>query len=173
MSREAPGRREELLAGLHVAGRQLSAATIMFHHTVADRLGLNATDHKILDQLALGGPQTAGELAALTGLTTGAITSAIDRLERAGYARRADDPHDRRRVIVRPVAARVRRIGRLFVHLAAASAELCARYRDDELATILDFQTRAREMMHDATVKLRGQGEAARKGRRRGEKKHG
>jgi hypothetical protein len=65
---------------------------------VADRLGLNPTDHKCVDFLLMNGPLTAGELATLTALTTGAITAALDRLERAGFAKREDDPDDRRRV---------------------------------------------------------------------------
>ncbi len=158
MSREASSR-AELVAALLQAGRQLSAATIMFHQTVADCLGLNATDHKCLDLLATAGPLTAGELADRTGLTTGAITSAIDRLERAGYARRVDDPRDRRRVIVRPVARRCRRIGRLFEHLGAAVAELGARYRDEQLVTILDFLAESQRVLHESTQRLRPQAE--------------
>jgi DNA-binding MarR family transcriptional regulator len=151
-----------LLEGLLQAGRLLSAATVMFHQTVADRLGLNPTDHKCLDLLFLNGAMTAGELANLTGLTTGAITAAVDRLEGAGYVRREDDSDDRRRVIVRAVARRHREVGRLFEHLGAATIELGARYTDEQLRTILDFMTRSREALHEATVKLREEGPAAR-----------
>src|SRR5438132_5236412 len=101
----------------------------MFHQTVADRLGLNPTDHKCVDLLLLKGPMTAGELADSTGLTTGAITGAVDRLEKAGYVHRQPDPGDRRRVIVRVVSRRVGEIGRLFESLAAATAELSLRYK--------------------------------------------
>ena len=64
----------------------------MFHQAIADRLGLNVTDHKCIDLLLMKGPLTAGELAGMTGLTTGAITAVIDRLEKAGFVRREDDP---------------------------------------------------------------------------------
>src|SRR5262245_19155826 len=114
------------------AGRQLSAATIMFHQAIADRLGLNPTDHKCVDLLVTAGPMTAGELADATGLTTGAITGVIDRLEEAGFVRRADDPNDRRRVILRVIPKRYRQIGRLFESLSAAAADLGARYSDRE-----------------------------------------
>src|SRR5271154_1800305 len=88
---------------IHLAGRRLSCETIMFHQSVADRLGLNVTDHKCLDFLLLHGASTAGELAQRSALTTGAITAVLDRLEKAGYVLREADPTDRRRVIVHPV----------------------------------------------------------------------
>jgi DNA-binding MarR family transcriptional regulator len=145
----------------------MSAATIMFHQAVADRLGLNPTDHKCADLLILKGAMTAGELANLTGLTTGAITGVIDRLEKAGFVRREDDPNDRRRVIVRALPKRLCEVGRLFEPLAAAMAKVCSRYSDRELAIILDFQTRAQEGLREATLKLRGEAASA-VGRKRG-----
>ncbi len=160
MSSELP-ERAELLERVKQAGRLLSAATIMFHQAVADRLGLNPTDLKCADLLFLNGAMTAGELAGLTGLTTGAITGVIDRLEEAGFVRREDDPNDRRRVIVRAVPRHHCTAGRLFEPLAAAMAKVCASYSDRELATILDFQTRAREGLHEATLKLRSEAASA------------
>jgi DNA-binding MarR family transcriptional regulator len=138
-----------------MAGRQLSAATIMFHQAIADRLGLNPTDHKCMDLVALSGAMTAGELAEATGLTTGAITGVVDRLEAAGFVRREDDPRDRRRVILRLVPARYAQAGRLFEHLSRVTAELAERYSDRDLATILDFMTRSREVLREATGELR------------------
>ena len=91
MSAESPAK-SGLIDDLQQAGRRLSLATIMFHQAVADRLGLNPTDHKCIDLLASAGSTTAGELAEATGLTTGAITGVIDRLEAAGFVRREDDP---------------------------------------------------------------------------------
>src|SRR5262249_7552650 len=116
-------------------------------------------DHKCADLLWTRGPMTAGELAELTGLTTGAITGVIDRLERGGFVRREDDPNDRRRVVVRAVPKRLREIGRLFEDLAARSTELGGRYTDAELAVVLDFMSRSRESLHAATLKLRQQGQ--------------
>jgi DNA-binding MarR family transcriptional regulator len=80
-----------------------SSRGILFHQTLADWLGLNITDHKCLGFLLEEGPQTAGRLAELTGLTTGAITGVIDRLEKAGYVKREKDSHDRRRVMIEPI----------------------------------------------------------------------
>jgi DNA-binding MarR family transcriptional regulator len=148
--------RAEVLAALNDEFRQLSTATILFHQAIADRLGMNVTDHKCADILLRSGPITAGELAQRTGLTTGAITGVIDRLEKAGFARRARDHGDRRRVILEPnVKVMERVIGPLFESMATAAGELCGRYSTAELAVIRDFTVRAREMAAEETRKLR------------------
>jgi DNA-binding MarR family transcriptional regulator len=165
--------REELLQQLSLAGRKLSAATIMFHQAVADRLGLNLTDHKCVDFLLMSGPLLAGELAGMTGLTTGAITAALDRLERAGFVRREDDPEDRRRVVVRAVARRVDAMSRLFDFFTARLDELTARYRDEEIAVLVDFMSRCQEALHESTRELRQDSSVTgktRPGRRKGKR---
>jgi DNA-binding MarR family transcriptional regulator len=166
MSRDSP-ERKELLEKLSRGGRQLSAATIMFHQAVADQLGLHPTDHKCADFLFLKGPMTAGELAELTGLTTGAITGVIDRLAEAGFVRREEDANDRRRVIVRVVPERFQEVAPLFESLAKTMNEVCAHFTDQELAVILDFQTRAHQGVHAATAELRRQS-SGKRGKRPG-----
>src|SRR5438045_3253600 len=120
-------------------GRTLSTHTIMLHAAVAERLGLSITDHKCLDFACRGGSVTAGELAELTGLTTGAITGVIDRLEKAGFARRERDPNDRRRIIISPIPSRAQEIGRLFESLAQAMTKLCSQYTDRDLTLMIEF----------------------------------
>jgi DNA-binding MarR family transcriptional regulator len=71
-------------------------------NVAAESLGVNSTDLIAGSYLAENGPMTAGELARVMGITTGAMTIAIDRLERAGFAMRENDPHDRRKVIIKP-----------------------------------------------------------------------
>jgi DNA-binding MarR family transcriptional regulator len=155
--------RAELLAALNDEFRQLATATILFHQAVADRLGMNVTDHKCADILLRAGPITAGELARRTGLTTGAITGVTDRLERAGFVRRVRDPGDRRRVIIEPLPQRIEReIGPLFESMARAMAELCAHYSTQELAVIRDFTARAHRGAYDEIRRLREAGESAR-----------
>jgi len=82
--------------------------SVLFRQALADRVGLNATDLACAGILSESGRLTAGRLAEVTGLTTGAV----DRLERAGYVRRTSDPEDRRRVIVEPVPGQMDRLGR-------------------------------------------------------------
>src|SRR3984957_13831233 len=80
--------------------RRSQNATDRFDQAVADALGLNRTDMRCLDIIEREGPVPAGRLAEETGLTSGAITTVLDRIERAGYARRVSDASDRRRVLV-------------------------------------------------------------------------
>jgi DNA-binding MarR family transcriptional regulator len=94
--------------------RRNSTATVLFHHAVAERLGLGPSDHKCLDLVRERGPLTAAELAALTGLSTGAITGVVGRLERAGFLRREPDPHDGRKQILSMTAEADDRLGSVF-----------------------------------------------------------
>jgi DNA-binding MarR family transcriptional regulator len=80
--------------------RKFTRSTLLFQHVVAKNIGLNVTDAECIDFLQEMGPSTAGDLAKVTGLTTGAITNVIDRLEKAGFVKRGPDPKDRRKVIV-------------------------------------------------------------------------
>src|SRR6267142_1244555 len=80
--------------------RRHSTAAVLFHHAVAERLGLGPTDLKCLDLLRERGAMTGSDLGAITGLTSGAITGVVARLERAGYLRREPDPHDGRKQIL-------------------------------------------------------------------------
>ena len=98
---ELPSRRAASQAMIR-AGRSVGNASAMLNHAVAERLGLDPTAWECLTLLFEQGPVTAGRLAELTGLTTGAVTGLVDRLEGAGYVRRERDPKDRRRVIVTP-----------------------------------------------------------------------
>src|SRR5918997_2875361 len=88
--------------------QKLIAEVVLFNQAVADRLGMNPTDLQCLNMLLEAGPVAAGRLAEETGLTTGAVTGVIDRLERAGYAWRERDPKDKRRVAVHPPPGRGR-----------------------------------------------------------------
>jgi DNA-binding MarR family transcriptional regulator len=90
-------KREETIHNIIDKFREMSTETIMFHQAVADELGLSITDHKCLDLIHRFGAMPAGRLAELTSLTTGAVTGMIDRLEKAGYVKRANDSKDRRK----------------------------------------------------------------------------
>lgn len=95
-------RRAELFAQLQVLGETSSTETALFHQAAAAKYGLGITDMKALGALMQEGPMTAGQIAKRLSLTSGAVTSLIDRLERRDLVKRAPDPNDRRKVIVIP-----------------------------------------------------------------------
>lgn len=147
--------RTELINALYQAGRELSTTAVLFHSVVAEQVGLNVTEWKCLDILELRGPLMAGELAELTGLTTGAITGVIDRLEQGGFVRRERDPHDRRKVIVQPTGEHKQGMIQVFDSLMQRYTELFEAYNEQELAFILEYLTRSNAVMAAETTKLR------------------
>ncbi len=156
MSSESPTRDELVGAFLQEISR-FSTWTVIYHNAVAVSLGLNPTDLKFAAVLQESGPLTAGELADLLGLTTGAVTGVIDRLEKLGLAARVKDPHDRRRVIVevREDPALMQRLNQVFASLAEASTtELLNYYDEAQLTVILDFVRRGHRLMKDQAQKL-------------------
>jgi DNA-binding MarR family transcriptional regulator len=166
MSRRLPDRKA-LIAALEQAMRKASAQGVLFSQLVATRLGMNSTDLECLDIIALRGPVTAGEIAAATGLTTGAVTGVIDRLEKLGFARRESDAADRRKVLVRSQPAALRRIGPMFEPMQRAFNAAIADYGEKELALLVEFLTRAYEEAVTATAALQKKlPRAAKRGRR-------
>ena len=151
-------KREEIIQAIIEKRREMSTETIMFHQAVADILGLHITDHKCLDLIHRYGHMPAGRLAELTGLTTGAVTGIIDRLEEAGYVRRTDDPKDRRRIIVEPTKNKKweRKIETTFIPLHERMHKLLSSYSDSELAFLLDVLTKTLDQSHQELMKLRG-----------------
>ncbi len=131
-------------------GRELSTAVVMFHEAVGAHLGVTAGDQRALAIIGRHGPLSAGALAERTGLTPGAVTGMIDRLERAGLAHREPDPADRRRILVTATGDQPD----VFGDLAAAMAAMTARYDDRELTTIADFVTRTVEILREQTRRL-------------------
>ena len=135
--------------------RDLSARTIFLHQAIADRFGLNITDHKCLDLLVNQGPMPAGRLAELSGLTTGAITGVVDRLEKKGFVRRAADPRDRRKAVIVPVPEKVAEIGKIFGRLAERTAAVIERYSPKERAAIDDFAVRMSALVEQFVEELK------------------
>jgi DNA-binding MarR family transcriptional regulator len=145
-------------AALDQALRETSAQTVLFSQAVADRVGISATDLETLDILVRSGPMTAGRLAELTGLTTGAITGLVDRLERRGYARREPHPTDRRSVIVQPLIETAEHdLVPSYAGMSQAMRELMSGFSDEELAVIADFMTRAATITAEQVARLRSE----------------
>jgi DNA-binding MarR family transcriptional regulator len=150
-------KREETIQAIIEKRREMSTETIMFHQGIADVLGLHITDHKCLDLIRQYGAMPAGRLAELTSLTTGAVTGIIDRLEKAGYVRRANDPKDRRRTIVEPIRNKKgeRKIEAIFIPFHERMHKLLSSYSDSELAFLLDVLTKTIELTREESKKLR------------------
>jgi len=134
--------REKLFLGLIQDVRRFIANAVLFNQHLADKLGLNATDYQVLNLLDLHGSAKPGELSRLTGMTTGGVTMALDRLEKAGFVRRERNPNDRRSVIVRPVPAKMRKVFELYRPINAGMEQLMSSYGLEELATVAEFFSR-------------------------------
>ena len=138
--------RAELLQLLDGVLRRVSAQSVLLSDAVANQVGVNSTDLECLDLLFLAGPTTAGQLAEHAGLTTGAMTAVIDRLERAGFVRRTHDSSDRRRVLVEVLPRALDRIQPLYQPLAAAMERVHRSYTAAQLEVIADYLSRATEV---------------------------
>jgi DNA-binding MarR family transcriptional regulator len=149
--------REELLGELVGEVRRLNGLGASLFRAVAGRVGINATDVQVVDILATTGPTTAGRIAELTGLTTGATAQMLGRLERDGILRRERDPDDGRRVLVRLASGggRAEKIGASFDFVGRAWEEMASRYDEGELALILGFLKRANSVYEEEIYRLR------------------
>jgi DNA-binding MarR family transcriptional regulator len=149
--------RVKLLRELEVELRRSAAGDVLFFQAIAERSGMNLTDLQCIHILASTGPITAGRLAEMMGLTTGAITGLINRLERAGYVRREPDPNDGRRVVIRPLPEKLESAGaRFFDARRRAFDALASGYDDRDLSVVLDFMRRSNAMTEEETARIRG-----------------
>jgi DNA-binding MarR family transcriptional regulator len=146
--------------------RAFSLESSFFLQAVGDRLGMASPDFACLTLLLIEGPVSAGALAERTGLTTGAITGLIDRLERGGWVRRTADPADRRRVIVEPLLARAAALRPLFDPMLREAAEVEQHFDADERGAIVDFIEQSTEMLSAQVRRLREVLESEPSGRR-------
>ena len=137
-------------------GRELGTVSVFLHQAIASKLGLNITDTRCFEFMSrYANPSlTAGDLARATGLTTGAITGILDRLEKAGLVERFRDSADRRKVFVRPRPEALQRVGRLYEGLAAASLKLASSLSTKELQVINDYLERVVQIFRSQTGKF-------------------
>jgi DNA-binding MarR family transcriptional regulator len=150
-------KREETIHNIINKFREMSTETIMFHQAVADELGLPITDHKCLDLIHRFGAMPAGRLAELTSLTTGAVTGMIDRLEKAGYVRRTNDPNDRRKTIIEPISNKKleRKIEMIFMPIHERMHKFLSSYSDSELAFLRNAMMEFIKQTHEESKRLR------------------
>ena len=157
MSSGSEENRTELLGELAQELGQLKGLSASFVRAAAARMGVTVTDMQVIESLTSSGPMTAGQLADLTGLTTGAITGMLNRLEEAGLVRRERDPEDGRRVIVRinPNTDQIRGIGPSFDSIGEALEEQIARYNDEQIAFLVEFLKRSNAAARQEILWLR------------------
>jgi DNA-binding MarR family transcriptional regulator len=149
--------REEIIQAINDKFAEMSTETILFHQALADMVDIHITDHRCMYFLHRYGAMPAGRLSELTGLTTAAVTGIIDRLEGAGYARRTNDPKDRRRTIVEPVRNKKleRKLEAIFTPLHEKMHKLLSSYSDSQLAFLLDVMSKTIELTREESKKLR------------------
>src|SRR6202158_4147061 len=136
--------------------RRHSTAVVLFHHAVAERMGLGTTDHKCLDLLRERGAIAGSDLCAITGLTSGAITGVVARLERAGYLRREPDPHDGRTQILH-LALERSPIQDVIAPLRKDVAALLENFDTHQLTAIARFLARTTDLIYRHAALLRGE----------------
>ncbi|HEV8191854.1 MAG TPA: MarR family transcriptional regulator [Ktedonobacterales bacterium] len=147
-------RRETLMAQLQVLGEMASTETALFHQAAAAKIGLGITDMKALSALLQEGPMTAGQLTKRLSLTTGAVTSVIDRLERQRLVQRMPDPTDRRKVIVTVNQQTLASGDNVYLSMGAAFTKLLSSYTTEQLEFLVRFYEAQIELTKQEIAKL-------------------
>jgi DNA-binding MarR family transcriptional regulator len=138
--------RDALIADCVDRVRAFQNAVDGLDQAASEALGLNRTDLRCLDLLNLHGPMTAGQLAEQSGMSTGATTAVIDRLERSGFVQRHRDETDRRRVYIHVTDKLFQLAGPIYGPLGEEGLAQLARYSDEELKLIGDFLRQGAEL---------------------------
>jgi DNA-binding MarR family transcriptional regulator len=141
---------------VYLSGRELSIIQMTYLQAIADRNGLNLTDMRCLVFIVRSEKTiSAGDLVKITGLTTGAITGVIDRLEAAGFIKRDRDDSDRRLVIIKPVNERRNEVRKLFDSINKRRQKMLNSLNDQELIIIKNFMDKNIEMITEEINSLR------------------
>lgn len=140
-----------LIASIH---KETRAATL-FVHTISEITGIHPTDIKCLDFLSEVRSATAGDLAKITGLTTGAITAVIDRLEKAGFVKRETDKNDRRKIIIKLIAGNPNNLELVHDLFANQIPKLLSTYKTNELELITEWNTKIANVFYTEIEKLK------------------
>ncbi|MEO8111492.1 MAG: MarR family transcriptional regulator [Ginsengibacter sp.] len=151
-----PQNKTDKVYQLMMATRKLTRASLMLQYAIAEKMNLNPTDAECIDFLMEMGPCTAGDLAKVTRLTTGAITSVIDRLQKAGFVKREADPQDRRKVIIRLIPKKHEKGKQYYAAMAKDVYDLFSVYNESKFKFLLKhtdaltaiFQEHADKVFH-------------------------
>lgn len=152
--------REDLVDALVQEMPRYISASVRYQIAVADQLGMPLADVHAVGALLELGPAGVRALADVMGMTTGAVTRLVDRLEGSGFVRREPDPTDRRRVVLRVVPERVRDISRYYESMGERWQRQIDEYSDGELRFLVEFLRRGRDNARIETDQLRAEGRA-------------
>lgn len=137
MSNKKKSEQSKHLENINNLTREFSTVTVLMHQAIAQKAGLAATDHKYIDLLLQHGSMTAGQLAELSGITTGAVTAMIDRLEKSKLVKRERKTDDRRKVlVVLDQEEALKRIGPAFKNMQEDLKQLYGNFTEVELKTV-------------------------------------
>jgi|SRR5690554_727538 len=146
---------DNIVDKFRTASRQYSDASIFMHEAIARKAGLSGTDHKYLGFILQHKELTAGDISKLTGLTTGAVTGLIDRLEKKKLLKRQFTKDDRRKVIIIPNAENsMKLLQPIFSELQQKTADLIASFSEKEIEIIERYFTEATAIMNETTDNL-------------------
>ena len=148
--------RAALLEKLWDLGRTMSTQTVFLHQAIAQTIGLNATDTKCIDLIlqSRDGALTAGQLSDMSGLTSGAITHILDRLEKRNIIERRRDTADRRKVFVRVRPESLASVIPRYEAIGQAYLALVEQYDDEDLRLICDYLEKTSAMSQRELAKL-------------------
>jgi len=137
-------------------GQRYAYHSIEMHSTIAQKAGFSGTDHKYLGFFLQKGKQTAGELAELTGLTTGSVTALIDRFEKKGLVKREHDSADRRKIFIVPESEKIKNLLTPFYQeFQNKTDKLISSFTKKEREVIKTYLTKALELTNNTLENLK------------------
>lgn len=149
-------KKNDLIQDVAEAGAELGRATIFFHEAMAEKFNLNSTDMKCMRFILKSDkPILAGDLAKHTGLTTGAVTGILDRLEKEKMISRFRDKADKRKVLVQASKDMAKKLSATYLPFSKLVSKVIQEFTDEELQIILRYKKRITEVLERETKKER------------------
>ena len=153
-------RKKDLVKQVNMGAREYGISTVLFRHADGEILGVNVTDMECLALIFFKGLATPSELARYTGLTSGATTALLDRLEKAHLIERRPNPQDRRGTLIVLTNERTEEVGAIFASGREAIDRLTSSYSESELVTIADYFRKLVLVWEEERAKLRQRNKA-------------
>jgi DNA-binding MarR family transcriptional regulator len=151
-------RRDELTAEVAAEIPLFVSATVLLQVAVADQMGLHVADLHCLNLVSAGTATTPTQIAERMGMTTGAVTKMLDRMERQRLVRREPNSSDRRRTTIHALDDRAEEIAALYAPMSGYLADQMRRCTDDQLSFLATFVRASREAASQETLRLRREG---------------